>query len=566
MAQVRSTSPVLHLDLNNFESVEAQRSRFVLTSPRSLESCARLGIKPVELLIKSLNQLKTERRDVPFEVVKVMHEMYEKERKKLLRMCKAERERLIQGSTENKRPRDQKAPEFGPGISRTSTRTQSKKDEPYERPVTYADLCFKRKSMSSNKEPDRSTLCSISLGDLRQSPACERKLERIATAINKEMNVTVSEEDRKIAALMLARHEEEQIRLEQSYNEEQERKEARHKEQAEKMEEERRRLKKLKMGMKRWNEELELRRRIRNKLEKEKSTQLEQEALLHEDRWRRLKEEVEVQRKEKLMATVKEAEERKRNQERLLRGKEEVDRKVLERERMVSVEREQRAKMNKALQEMKERRRLQEENRQELLRHVFTKQRIEQEEEEVEEQRRREMERKMEICSKKHAEVVDAHLREIKERVAQEEAQIHRAKLRASLQKTEQLMHKKVLYEVSQRRMEKATQHAMELNKSRAIQVKQRNRLREMYHQQMRERLQAEDEEVRKLKESCVVMKEWKIERLRRQREQIQEEAQRLARASFHLRDRVRQHINNNNFDQMDKEAQLNAKGHVKLI
>ncbi|KAJ0005050.1 hypothetical protein NQD34_011264 [Periophthalmus magnuspinnatus] len=421
--------------------------------------------------------------------------------------------------------------------------------------------------MSSNKEQDRSTLCSISLGDLRQSPASERKLERITTAINKEMNVTVSEEDRKIAALMLARHEEEQMRLEQSYNEEQERKDARHKEDAEKMEEERKRLKKIKLGMKRWHEELEFRRRVRNKLETEKSTQLEQEVLLHEDRWRRLKEEVEVQRKEKLIAAVREAGERKRNQERLLRDKEEEDRKVLEQDRVVSVEREQRAKMNKALQEMKERRRLQEENRQELLRHVFTKQRIEQEEEEVEEQRRRELEKKMEVCSKKYAEVVDARLREIKERVAQEEEQIHRAKLRASLQKTEQLMHKRVLYEVSQRRMQKATQHASELNKSRAMQVKQRNRLREVCHQQMRERLQAEEEEVRKMKESCVVRKEWKIEKLRRQREQIQEEAHRLARASFHLRDRVRQHINNNNFDQRLKEAQLNAAmGHVKLI
>ncbi|XP_072293559.1 uncharacterized protein [Eucyclogobius newberryi] len=562
MEQIKS--PALRLDLNNFDSAEAQRSRYVLTSPRSLESCARLGIRPVELLIKSLNQLKTERRDVPFEVVKVMHELYEMERKRLLRMCRAERERLIiQECEEDSRgPKRQKAPEVGP---KTSAKTHSKKDEPSEGPITYADLCFKGKSTS--REHDRSTLCSISLGDLRQSPATERKLERITTAVNKEMNVTVSEEDRKIAALMLARHEEEQTRLEQSHKEEEERREARHREEAEKMEVERRRVKRLKTGMRRWQEELGFRRWVRAKLEKEKSTQLEQEVLLHENRWRCLKEEVDVQRKEKLMAAAKETEERKRTQERLLRGKHEEERKVLERERLVSVEREQRAKMKRALQEMKERRRLLEENRQELLRHVFTKQRLEQEEKELEEQKRREMEKKIEACRRKYADVVDARLREIRARGAQEQEQIHRAKLRASLQKTEELMHKRVSYDASRRRMERATRHAEESSRSKAAQIQQRNRQRETCHRQTRERLRAEEEEASRAKESCVVRKEWKIEGLRRQREQVQEEARRLALASFHLRDRVRQHTNKNkDFGQMVREAQLYAAmGHVKL-
>ncbi|XP_013377422.1 PREDICTED: coiled-coil domain-containing protein 177-like, partial [Chinchilla lanigera] len=46
----REQSPLLHLDLFNFDCPEAEGSRYVLTSPRSLEACARCAVKPVELL------------------------------------------------------------------------------------------------------------------------------------------------------------------------------------------------------------------------------------------------------------------------------------------------------------------------------------------------------------------------------------------------------------------------------------------------------------------------------------------------------------------------------------
>lgn len=42
------TIPVL--DLLNFESDIAEGCEYVLTSPRSLQACAQLNIKPVELL------------------------------------------------------------------------------------------------------------------------------------------------------------------------------------------------------------------------------------------------------------------------------------------------------------------------------------------------------------------------------------------------------------------------------------------------------------------------------------------------------------------------------------
>ena len=42
------------LDLLNFESDIAEGCEYVLTSPRSLQACAEIGIKPIQLLRVSL--------------------------------------------------------------------------------------------------------------------------------------------------------------------------------------------------------------------------------------------------------------------------------------------------------------------------------------------------------------------------------------------------------------------------------------------------------------------------------------------------------------------------------
>lgn len=557
------TEPRIRLDLNNFDMAEAERSRYVLTSPRSLESCARLGIKPVELLIRSLNELVAEQSDAPFEAVRVMHESYEKERMKLLQMCREERERIIQAAGDR-----------WPGGSKVSGLEATLKDHSEQRQsIPYADLCLRGKSVSRSscspsgpRDPDRSTVCSYSVGELRRSPATETKVEKLSKNTEKEMCVTVSERDRKIAALMLVKHQEEQARLKLSQQEEDKREEARKQEEAQRCEAEKRRRKKLRQSMRHWHEELEARRRLREHQEKEKAGQLEQEVMLQEDRWMRLKEEVESQRRAKVESAQKKAEERKRYQERLLREKQELEDRGREKEMEVAAEKEQRARRSKVLLEKNERRRLQEENHRELLRHILLKRQVEQQVEQEEAQMRSSLEKKLQHSYKKRAQAVEARLRELQERGAREEEQIQRAQLRAKLQSVQQLTHKQILVQLSQRRIEKAALRASAQHRSRAQQTHQRNARRQLCHQRLRERMQREEEAMRKVRESYIFMKEWKRERLRRQREQIQEEAQSLARASFHMRERVRQQTHRRTFDQMALEAQLAASmSHMKL-
>nr|XP_008281715.1 PREDICTED: coiled-coil domain-containing protein 177-like [Stegastes partitus] len=497
MMERRSNSPLPCLDLNNFDSAAADRSRYVLTSPRSLESCARLGVKPVQLLIKSLNELIAERRDVPFEAMRVMHDSYEKERTKLLQMCRQERERIIQ---EDKRTLDR-----WPGGHKASgleVLPHTKLKEPSAEihttgPVPYADLCSKGKSVSRStcsvagkRDSDRSTVCSFSLGDLRHSPATEMQLQKLTKDINKEMCVTVPERDRKIAALMLVKHQEKEARLKLCQHEEQERQEARRLEEVQQAEAEKKRRRKLRQSMKHWHEELEARRRLRRCQEKEKMGLLEQEVMLQEDRWRRLKEEVEAHRRGKIEGAQKE-----------------VEQQVVEEE----------AQMRSTL------------------------------------------EKKLQHSCQKRAQVVGARLRELQERGAREDEQIQKAQLRAKLQSIQQLTHKQILVQLSQRRVERAALRASAQRRSRAQQMQQRNKHKQICHLRLREKLQREEEALRKVRENCISVKEWKRERLQRQREQIQEEAHRLARASFHMRERVRQQTHSRTFDRMALEAQLTA-------
>ncbi|CAF92784.1 unnamed protein product, partial [Tetraodon nigroviridis] len=88
-------APKLHLDLYNFDSPAAEGSRYVLTSPRSLEACARCGVKPVELLPRPLSDFAREAPGRSMRVATGLFEVYEKERHAKLRQCREERERIV---------------------------------------------------------------------------------------------------------------------------------------------------------------------------------------------------------------------------------------------------------------------------------------------------------------------------------------------------------------------------------------------------------------------------------------------------------------------------------------
>lgn len=86
--------PIITLD--TFEQPWAQDSRYVLTSPRSLEACSKYAIKPVDLLKKTLEDFYEEFPNVNRNVVHGMYEREERERQRRLRLVRGEREMLIE--------------------------------------------------------------------------------------------------------------------------------------------------------------------------------------------------------------------------------------------------------------------------------------------------------------------------------------------------------------------------------------------------------------------------------------------------------------------------------------
>ncbi|XP_041366599.1 coiled-coil domain-containing protein 177-like isoform X2 [Gigantopelta aegis] len=94
---VSLTHTPLKLDLYNFEEPQYEGSKFVLTSPRSLEACSRLGIKPVDLLYKPLAEFQEELlpQDVPLRTIYNIYDEQEQTRLRNLQLCREERNNLI---------------------------------------------------------------------------------------------------------------------------------------------------------------------------------------------------------------------------------------------------------------------------------------------------------------------------------------------------------------------------------------------------------------------------------------------------------------------------------------
>jgi len=88
----------LHIDLYNLEDGQFEGSKYVLTSPRSLEACSRLNVKPIELLYKPLSEFQEELlpQDIPLRTIYTLYDESEEIRQKKLRLCREERNRIIE--------------------------------------------------------------------------------------------------------------------------------------------------------------------------------------------------------------------------------------------------------------------------------------------------------------------------------------------------------------------------------------------------------------------------------------------------------------------------------------
>lgn len=741
--------PKLHLDLYNFDSPAAEGSRYVLTSPRSLEACARCGVKPVELLPRPLADFAREAPGRSMRVATGLFEVYERERHAKLRQCREERERIVReekrrilqaavngggagsssgssvASCSSSAPKSKPAPtssSSAPSFAETSRSSQpsntasppsrttstpggpsprragqgparipsSSSSEPLkaQRPLSCGQLpppvsrksstgkssnTFPRSASSkpasfpraasslnsssvsrqapppngavasaaasavvvaspqhnghlgfrsrvrgrshsleslqrradltsststattgictssesgasssssyswgdgardhwtrSSTSPRARTMAtfnslmgrSLSLGDLSHSPQTTQKVERIVREVKRRGLTAVSERDRKIAALMLARYQEEDIMSQTRYVAHLQWDSERRTEELRRGQEEREKQRAVLEGQRVWHTQVSLRQRRLNRQRRQSAAARLRQAEESEERWRELAEQQERGRLLRLQQAAREERHKKALQEQNLKALEEERAAMLEQERLLLQEKLTMAELKRQETEhqlQEDRRGL---NKAERRRHAALIQEIERREKEEREEARRSAEEKLSRSLENYGHIVERRGQELKEKARREDKQIQRARRAAEKRERQQQQ----LLEARAKETEKRAQQA-----ALAAEVKQREKAqRAVQSRQEKERLQKlnrqrveEEERQRRLELlQSIERKLEKSEQIFKEKKAVLESARSVARASFHVRDKVREETNGRTFDKMALEAQLKA-------
>nr|XP_023683966.1 coiled-coil domain-containing protein 177-like [Paramormyrops kingsleyae] len=546
---------------------------------RSLESCARLGIRPVELLYKSLSEFVEEQRDAPMASVTVLYDAYEKERRRRVRLYRDESKKVKEGdgsksSCKNpfletvpeqiteRRSSESKIEKADVGGTSVVDKSQlMREQDPSNLGTsggTLADLknqCLSTESWdASSRDKLRS---SFSLGEQMDSMMVSRKLDRLTADIRKKTSITVPQKDLKIAALMLLKHKEEQLRLAKIQKEGQLRERAQRQEALQRARVEQRQCKARERNARLWQVALDARRMQREKEDHQRTSQREQEETLNKERWRQLAEEQQAQKGQRFEENRREEQNRKRYQERLLEEQRQQEQHGREQESQLALDRELRASRSKQARESRQRRRIQLENQQQRLRHLFLKREVEQETQVQELQRRSGLEKKLRRFEENHAQRLQAREQELRRRAVRGEEFIRKARLRAGWREAQQEQRRQLLAQLGKWRMERAAE-LVRVQRSEQTQKTQRaNAERERVHRVLRERLLQEEEGLQRQREGNLISKERRWQRLRREREAALEVARRIARTSSNMRERIKEEAHSRTFDQMALEAQL---------
>lgn len=153
-----------HINLFNFEDPKFEDSKYVLTSPRSLEACARVGVKPVNLLYKPLSDFQEELlpQDIPLRTIYNVYDEHEHDRQRKLRLCRNERNKIEIA------PPSKKSAKKGSGKSQV-TRTRSARS-PSARGRLTRTLSDEGLNKSKSSLQRSRTAWSTSVGHKRVTP------------------------------------------------------------------------------------------------------------------------------------------------------------------------------------------------------------------------------------------------------------------------------------------------------------------------------------------------------------------------------------------------------------
>uniref|UniRef100_UPI00358FA292 coiled-coil domain-containing protein 177 n=1 Tax=Myxine glutinosa TaxID=7769 RepID=UPI00358FA292 len=650
-------SSPLQLDLDNFTSPVAQNSRYVLTSPRSLEACARATVRPVDLLPRDGQDFAV--RGSGSQAIRVAYEEHDRERLQKLQACREIRNRIVRdqgpsrwepvgemtqkvmsplppsppplpppevedpendGAADDVRTvTDQGAetpstPRHPPALRRTcrtipwclspastsNTTTTSDGGEGREGcsrgkvevrigrgrighrsvrergtlssglrcPTTEMQRPKIRKATSEMvrhllERPRIDRPCalsgrSFSLSDLSHDLNTAAQVEWLVVKVNGPRELP--ERDRKIAALMLARHQERCMFSEGRMAAHRRWEEERKCEEVRRAQEERERRRTLHEHYSSWERSKEARMTHLEEEQHERAALMKKLFREQDERWQQqLSQQDEVRRK-RLEVAKREAWQRKRQQEQKQRENEQEEAALRERvtlglqerlsqaeqKRLEREEREQRVKKMAAEKDKFKRLQLQEDLAK--VAHI------------EEENRRLQAHEKLRRFEAKQVELLAQRDRELQERAAREDAQLRRAKIEVEKQAREQRQQREERVRDKERRLLEACQVAEESATRRAQRAVRSRIEKERAHEANRRRVVEEEEARQRERLHQVRLKERRSEQITREKEAAIAESRSIARASFDVREKVRQQTNPRSFDRMVFEAELQKK------
>lgn len=532
-------SPSLLLDLTNFE--DGRDSRYVLTSPRSLEACARLGVRPVDLLYKSYGVMRDENPTASSQEVSELYEANEMERLRKVRQCRELRKKLLESDCNHVDPLHQDHVKIvtasqNPRNHRNTTISPNHWD--------YLDLT----TSPSRRDPHNDTTSptkghrgegemprSLSHGNLNHL-----EIHHLTRKVEKELKVSVPDRDKKIAALMLLRHQEEETSKQRKLHAQQAWEDLRSKEK----------LIREALSKHDWTD------RRQNHRQSPRSSklqwQLDAARYLNAQEGKTLTPEQRIFLKDGMKKVQKDIQSKRQLQELKEKDTGEMGGRLLE-ERMLQAIK---AKMIKDLQNKKN---IQVKNDYEKLRHSRLKEEVDNQIRAEERSKRMSMQQKERRFQKMYEQIQEERHKEIQDKASREEEMIVMAKIRAEQQVKEQRKHKTLLAQVTNQKILQAEDSLGKSIQSKAERTREMNVVKEKAHQLLKQKVEEGEENHRRHLAHLIRIKDRKSVKVLKEKEATIEEGKKIARASFHIRDTIREQTKSRTFDQMALQAQLSA-------
>lgn len=400
---------------------------------------------------------------------------------------------------------------------------------------------------------------SLSLGDLSHSLQTTQKVERIVREVKRRGLKAVSERDRKIASLMLARYQEEDIMSQTRYVAHLQWDSERRMDELRREQEDREKQRAVLQCQRVWQTQVSLRQRRLSQQERLSAAARMRQAEESEGRWRELAEQQERGRLLRFQQTAREEKHKKALQEQNLRALEEERAAMLEQERLLLKEKLTMAELKRQEKEhqgQEDRRGL---NKAEKRRHAALIQEIARREQEEREEARRAAEEKLSRSLENYEQIVERRGLELKEKAKREGKQIQKARKAAEKREKQQQQQMEARAKEAEKRAQQAALVAEEKAKEKSQRAVHTRQEKEKLQRLNRQRVEEEERQRRLELLQSIERKLEKSEQIFKEKRAVLESARSVARASFHVRDKVREETNMRTFDKMALEAQLKA-------